>query len=123
MSVHDRPDAAEALEVPEGYQPIRSTQPFGTLVGPIFEKPGDEAVRRGFRVLERHCNQGGIAHGGMMMTFIDVILGTVVWRVTGRPALISLMPFSWQRQPSGVSSSTTAGRRSFSMTISPSRPM
>ncbi len=87
MSVGDKPDAAEALEVPEGYQPIRSTQPFGTLVGPIFEKPGDEAVRRGFRVLERHCNQGGIAHGGMMMTFIDVILGTVVWRVTGRPAL------------------------------------
>ncbi len=80
-------DETEPLDVPEGFQPIRSTQPFGKLVGPIFEKPGDEAVRRGFRVLERHCNQGGIAHGGMMMTFIDVILGTVVWRVTGRPAL------------------------------------
>jgi len=81
MTAPDPPD------VPEGFVAIESSQPFGALVGPIFELPGGDQVRRGFRVLEHHCNRGGMAHGGMMMTFIDVILGTAVWRQTGRPAL------------------------------------
>jgi uncharacterized protein (TIGR00369 family) len=79
--------APDLPEVPEGYVPVQSSQPFGALVGPIFELPDADQVHRGFRVLERHCNRGGMAHGGMMMTVIDVILGTAVWRHTGRPAL------------------------------------
>ena len=78
---------APGVEAPEGYLPIQSSAPFGKHNGPIFEKVDGGRFRRGFRVLERHCNQGGIVHGGMLMTFADVVLGTAAWRRTGRPTV------------------------------------
>ena len=87
MSVETDFEGAQAVEVPEGYVPIQSSAPFGKHNGPIFEKLDGELTWRGFRVLERHCNQGGIVHGGMLMTFADVVLGTAVWRRVEKPSL------------------------------------
>ena len=87
MGVGTGVDEIQGVEVPEGYAPIHSSAPFGKHNGPIFERLEGERVWRGFRVLERHCNQGGIVHGGMLMTFADVVLGTAVWRRGGRPTV------------------------------------
>ncbi len=75
------------IEVPEGYTAIESSAPFGKHNGPIFERRDDGGFSRAIRVLERHCNQGGVAHGGMLVTLVDVILGTTVWRLTGKPSV------------------------------------
>ena len=79
-------DGAESANPPEGFK-LGQRGPFTVHNGPIFRKETDDGLVQGFRVLDRHCNGVGILHGGMMMAFIDGVLGTAVWRETDRPAL------------------------------------
>lgn len=74
-----------AANPPAGYQPIVSNSNFAWENGPIFEKHEDGKVWRGFRVAERHINAGGMCHGGMMMTFADIMLATAVMQVAKPP--------------------------------------
>ena len=46
--------------------------PFELHAGPFFWNGTD---RFAFRAEARHCNSHGILHGGLMMTFIDLVLG------------------------------------------------
>ena len=74
---------------PEGFEPIVSENPFGKAVGPIYEKrdgetKGDQWVR-GFLVEEKHTNRVGVAHGGVLMTFADIVLATAVLAATKTP--------------------------------------
>lgn len=65
--------------VPEGFEPIQSSNPFAGHLGPIYEKSfEDGSWARGFLVEEKHCNQAKVAHGGMIMTFADVLLARAV---------------------------------------------
>jgi acyl-coenzyme A thioesterase PaaI-like protein len=74
------------LDVPEGF--IESHRgPFSTHNGPVYHKITDEEYLHGFRVRDRHCNAHGILHGGMMMAFMDGVVGGAVWRGTDSPAL------------------------------------
>ncbi len=73
-------DAAITTAPPEGFYPIEHSNPFGAHIGPIFERDaGDHAVR-GFYIAEKHSNSAGIAHGGVLMTFADVVLARAVMR-------------------------------------------
>jgi len=63
---------------PLGYEPISSSSPFGWENGPIFEKDNLDTWMRGFRVESRHTNAGGMCHGGMIMTFADIVLSRAV---------------------------------------------
>ncbi len=74
-----------AAAPPEGYDSILSTSPFGWENGPVFERKVDSGVQRGFRVAARHINAGGALHGGMVMTFADILLATAVHTVTEPP--------------------------------------
>ena len=80
-------DAAELLasDPPEGFDPIDPTLGFGGRNGPIFEKIGEGDSTRGFRVLEKHTNKGRICHGGMLMTFADIVAARAVHEVAGFP--------------------------------------
>ena len=62
---------------PEGFQklPLFPTGSFAEINGPLFGKVADGVFRIGFRVEARHCNPANICHGGMMMTFADMLLG------------------------------------------------
>lgn len=83
----DLPDVS-GVEVPEGYQPITSSSPFGGLNGPVFERLDEEGqLWRGFRVDRRHINMGGRLHGGMLMTLADIILGQVAWTTLEGPCV------------------------------------
>ncbi|MBL4839086.1 MAG: PaaI family thioesterase [Kordiimonadaceae bacterium] len=66
---------------PAGFLPIVSSSPFGWENGPIFERKDQSGWARGFRVLEKHTNNGGICHGGMLMTFADILLSRAVLEV------------------------------------------
>ena len=79
------PEMVAAANPPEGFEPILSNSAFGWENGPIFEYNGTEGRKRGFRVAERHINAGGMCHGGMMMTFADILLATAVMEVAEPP--------------------------------------
>jgi len=72
-------DAPE-ITPPEGFEPIEHSNPFGAHIGPIFERDEGDFASRGFYIAEKHSNSAGIAHGGVLMTFADVVLARAVIR-------------------------------------------
>lgn len=60
---------------PQGFVPMTQTSPYGRLVGPVYEKTTSAGRVFGFRVNDKHVNLGGVAHGGMLATFADIVLG------------------------------------------------
>ncbi|MFA5119979.1 PaaI family thioesterase [Zavarzinia sp.] len=57
---------------------------FLGLIGPVrTEKPDGERWLFSFTVGEQHLNPGNVCHGGMLMSFADHVLGTVVWESIG----------------------------------------
>ena len=79
------PDMVAAANPPLGFEPILSNSPFGWENGPIFERTTGAGVERGFRVAERHINAGGVCHGGMIMTFADILCASAVMGVADPP--------------------------------------
>jgi acyl-coenzyme A thioesterase PaaI-like protein len=63
--------------VPAGFieLPFSGGEHFLSLTGPLWGKRENNKLVLGFRVEKRHCNVGGICHGGMLMTFADMQLG------------------------------------------------
>ncbi|MDC0074264.1 PaaI family thioesterase [Alphaproteobacteria bacterium] len=60
---------------PEGFKLLEHRSAYGELVGPIFQKIKDNRFILGFRVDKKHINLGGFAHGGMLATFADIVMG------------------------------------------------
>ncbi len=78
----------DVATAPEGFAEISPLSPFISFVGPIFVRCGDDLFEATFRVEPRHRNVFGHAHGGMMMTFADIMLGNAAKRALGdRPAV------------------------------------
>ena len=89
-------------DTPDGYEPINPSQvasggcstSFETLVGPLYRKSGatPDRTQWGFRAEPRHCNPYGVIHGGMLTTFADTMMGSLVFHaIDGAPcATISL---------------------------------
>ena len=67
-------------EPPEGFRPHLSGGEYSNHNGPFYQKLVGRENYRGFYVLERHCNSMGIAHGGVMVSFADALLGLSVFR-------------------------------------------
>ncbi len=72
---------------PAGFEPIVHSNPFGAHIGPIFERTSADGFVRGFHLAEKHTNAGGVAHGGVLMTFADIVLGRAVLPHIGGPAV------------------------------------
>jgi uncharacterized protein (TIGR00369 family) len=52
---------------------------FPVHVGTFYSRRFEEGYRFGFIAEERHANVGGVVHGGMLMTFVDDMLGLSVF--------------------------------------------
>ncbi len=74
-----------AANPPPGFEPIVSSSSFGWENGPIFERSLEGGWVRAFRVLEKHTNAAGMCHGGMLMTFADILLSRAVLDVVNTP--------------------------------------
>ncbi|HWD29778.1 MAG TPA: PaaI family thioesterase [Rhizomicrobium sp.] len=61
-------------DIPEGFRPLRFSVGFIDVVGPLYGKWTGERLLMGFRVEAKHCNPGGVAHGGMLATFADMFV-------------------------------------------------
>lgn len=51
---------------------------FPNFVGPILERVDGDERRFGFMADQRHANDRGVVHGGMLVTFADHSLGELV---------------------------------------------
>jgi hypothetical protein len=54
----------EAVDVPEGFEPLFRTSPFLDCTGPYFYKKTGDSFVVGLRVLGKHTNVRGTLHGG-----------------------------------------------------------
>lgn len=64
-----------SVEVPEGFVPVpMAGGGFIQVNGPLYVKAEGTTLIVGFRVEERHCNPMGMCHGGMLMTFADMLM-------------------------------------------------
>jgi uncharacterized protein (TIGR00369 family) len=62
---------------PDGFVPVTRRSPFSDLVGPLWVREGSDGLAPvyGLRIEDRHANGRGGAHGGLLMTMADVVLG------------------------------------------------
>ncbi len=60
--------------IPDGFTPIQHSANFGRLTGPFYDGADADGFIRAFRVDDRHANSLGMVHGGMLMTFADIVL-------------------------------------------------
>ncbi|MDH4556108.1 PaaI family thioesterase [Pseudomonas sp. BN417] len=62
--------------LPRGYAPLFRSSPFLDLLGPLYYWQDDqEGMVIALRVEQKHCNQRGTAHGGLLCSLADVALG------------------------------------------------
>lgn len=68
-------DGEAGYGVPEGFVPRRAGGPFLEPIGPIWQRAQEGGAVFGIRLERRHCNNQAVAHGGMLATFADIVLG------------------------------------------------
>lgn len=61
---------------PPGFEPLFRSSPFLETIGPVFyRRDPDGTFVVGLRILPKHANARGGAHGGLLMTMLDIALG------------------------------------------------
>ena len=71
-------------DIPEGFFVNERRGPFTNHNGPFYIKKDSDRWTHGAFILDRHCNAANIAHGGMLMSFADGVLGHTVYSKTKR---------------------------------------
>lgn len=71
-------------EPPEGFVPLKDMGGFNEVVAPSFVRFHDDGIDFGFFVEKQHCNPMGTCHGGMLMTFVDIMFAGMLCRRLGK---------------------------------------
>jgi acyl-coenzyme A thioesterase PaaI-like protein len=66
-----------------GWKPVPAKD-YPAMIGPFFARRAGEGWEYAFLPEQRHLNIGGVVHGGMLMSFMDDVLGMTVWEAAGR---------------------------------------
>jgi len=69
--------------IPEGFRELRVTDDFVGLIGPLWFKAEGEGLRVGLPLEPRHGNPMGWAHGGLLVTVADMVMGAGSGHATG----------------------------------------
>mgnify|MGYP003326954505 FL=1 len=69
--------------VPEGFRKLDVRDDFVGLVGPLWYKPEGDRLRIGLPLETRHGNPMGWAHGGLLVTVADMVMGAGSGYATG----------------------------------------
>lgn len=89
--MNDAPAATPFDPAAAGWEQLRWHEDgFPTLVGPFWSKKGDAGWTYGLLAEERHSNAHGIVHGGMLVTFLDQILGITCWEAAKRDPVVTI---------------------------------
>jgi len=71
--------------VPSGFEPVAMGGPWVAVAGPFYvQRLPDAACKLGLRIERRHCNTMGHCHGGLLATFIDMLMPAAMY---GHPQL------------------------------------
>lgn len=69
--------------VPEGFRALPVADNFVGLLGPLWYKKESDKVRIGLPLEPRHGNPMGWAHGGLLVTVADMVMGVGSGFATG----------------------------------------
>lgn len=69
---------ASNTDVPEGFRPADLPSPFVVENGPLYWKDEDGKLVFGLRIEKRHTNAADTAHGGLIMTMIDMQMNMAI---------------------------------------------
>lgn len=72
---HDRVIAAAEIPVPDDFTRVQRRSPFLDLLGDLHVLDDDGRPVYGLRIGPEHANDRGAAHGGVLMTVADLVLG------------------------------------------------
>ena len=72
------------MPLPPGFKPYCTDDTFNDVVAPLFIKPSDGIPILAMRIEKKHCNYVGMAHGGCLMTFMDIALSAAVCESIGK---------------------------------------
>lgn len=61
--------------IPEGFKKLDVPDDFVALAGPLWFKAEDDGLRVGLPLEKRHGNPMGWAHGGLLVTVADMVMG------------------------------------------------
>lgn len=78
------------VAAPDGWRTSELHDPFEAYVGPLFEREEEGERLFGFVVDERHVNESGTVHEGMMLTFADAFLGGAAHRGADNRSCVTL---------------------------------
>lgn len=70
--------------IPQGFKPYRKDETFNDVVSPLYIKIDNDKPILGMIIEKHHCNFSGMAHGGCLMTLMDIALSGAVSTVIGR---------------------------------------
>jgi acyl-coenzyme A thioesterase 13 len=73
----------------EGWKPVPAKD-YPAMIGPFLARRAATAWEYAFLPEQRHLNIGGVVHGGMLMSFMDDVLGMTVWESAGRKAVTTV---------------------------------
>lgn len=82
----DVPDVSGG-PAPAGWKPLARSSRFLDLVGPLWVLP--EGPRFGLRTGERHLNNRGAVHGGVLSPIADAMLGYALTYGTEEPVVLT----------------------------------
>ncbi len=71
------------LTPPEGFEAMALAGVFARTVGPFYERRVAGGWRFGLLAEARHGGAAGVIHGGVLFTFLDHVLGKLVWEALG----------------------------------------
>lgn len=67
---------------PDGYE-LWDDETFNSFVGPFYLREATGRQEGLFQVRKHHLNRGQVAHGGMLMTFADMVMGRAAAEANG----------------------------------------
>ena len=77
-------------DVPGGFEPLFRTSPYTQTIGPLYHRKGSDPLVLGVRILDKHANARGFAHGGLLLPLADVALGyALAFRESPPAALVT----------------------------------
>ena len=90
-AMNDAPAATPFDPAAAGWEQLRWHEDgFPTLVGPFWSRKSDAGWTYGLLAEDRHSNAHGIVHGGMLVTFLDQILGITCWEAAKRDPVVTI---------------------------------
>lgn len=70
---------------PAGFGAHRRSSPFLDLIGPLYSRGSGLDLRLALRVDQKHLNNGGTVHGGVLAALADVAIGYAIATIDDPP--------------------------------------